>query len=255
MPRVSLHFPTTRSRAPRHRAFTLIELLLAMVVVAILIPVLYNAMRVSFTSKTAAETALEPPRTAEAAMDVVRNDLADAMPPTGTVVSEFIGIAGTDERGRDASDVQFFTTADAPLDATGLVNTDISFVELCVVDAPNGDHVLVRKVYRDAITLMQNGGTTSNMTPDVEVICRGVGGFSVRYFDGLNWGENWDTTQTEFNNELPAAVQLILTLDRPTGATKNPDGTASFRYTRIIPLSCSYAPFDTTMSTGFTETQ
>jgi prepilin-type N-terminal cleavage/methylation domain-containing protein len=253
MQRFTAHFQPTSSPAARRRGFTLIELLLAMIIVAILIPVLYDALRISFNSKAEAEIRLEPPRSGEAMLDVLRGDLANALPPTGNVISAFIGTNGTDERGRASSDVQFFTTADAPLDATGLVNSEIKFVELCVVNAPNGDHVLVRKVYRDAMTLLQNQGATSNMTPDVEVICRGVGAFQVRYFDGLHWGETWDSTQ--FNNDLPAAVQVVLTLDRPNGYTKNTNGSRSFVFSRTMPLSASYAAFDTTLNTGFTELQ
>ena len=46
---------------------------------------------------------------------------------------------------------------------------------------------------------------------------------------------------------------MTLTLDRPKGNTTNQDGTRSFKYVRIIPLSCSYAPYDTTVNTGFNQ--
>jgi prepilin-type N-terminal cleavage/methylation domain-containing protein len=237
------------------RAFTLLELMLAMMIVAIIVPVLYNVMHASFTAKAKSEAAIEPARTAELSMDMLRTDLTDALPPTGVIANAFIGTNGKDERGREADDLIFYSTADAPQDApgtNGMVNQEIKQIELTVMTTNTGDHVLVRKITRDMLGQLQ-GQTTAN--PDVEVICRGVGGFQLRYFDGYHWGETWDTTQTQFNYELPAAVQVILTLDRPNGYTRNSDGSKSFVYTRNIPLSCSYAPFDTTINTGFSEQQ
>jgi len=56
---------------------------------------------------------VEPSRTAEAAMDVIRQDLANALPPTGMMANAFIGANGVDNRGRDGDNVVFFTTANA----------------------------------------------------------------------------------------------------------------------------------------------
>jgi type II secretion system protein J len=231
--------------------FTLLEMMLAMIIVAFLVPILYHSLRTSFESKKQAELAVEPARSAESAMDIVRQDVANAMPPTGLMANAFIGTNAVDNRGRDADDLLFFTTADAPQDGAGLVNAEIKQVELTIITLPNGDHALVRKVTRDVLSLLS--GNTGATQPDTEVICRGVGGFNVRYYDGVHWGEAWDSTQTTFNNELPAAVEITLTMDRPNGAIINPDGTRSFRYVRIIPLACSYAPYDTTLNTGFNE--
>ncbi len=234
----------------RHRhGFTLLELMLAMIIVATLVPVLYSAMHAAFSAKKKAEAAVEPSRTAELSMDILRQDLADALPPRGTLANAFIGTSAKDDRGREADDVIFFSTTDGPQHATA--NGEIKQVELTILTTSSGDHVLVRKVTRDAVGLLAG----QSPIPDVEVVCRGVGGFTVRYFDGYHWGENWDSTQTNFNNELPAAVQVILTLDREGGNTANGDGSRSYQYTRTIPLACSYAAFDTTLSSGFTETQ
>jgi len=73
--------------------------------------------------------------------------------------------------------------------------------------------------------------------PDVEVICRGVGGFNLRYYDGTQWNDTWDSTQQQ--NVLPNAVEVTLTLDRPNGPIVNADGSHAFRFTHIIPMPCS----------------
>ena len=237
--------PASRAGGPCH-GFTLLELMLALLIVATLVPILYNSLRVAYREKAAAEAAVEPARTAEIAMDWLRLNLGDATPP-GVQVSggplllsgSFEGTEGTDDRGREGDDLQFFTTADSPLHDTN--NSEIKSVELCVMTAPNGDHVLARKIIRDLLS-------DQAPNPDVEVLCRGIGGFGLRYFDGTNWADTWDSTEED--NTLPAAVEVTLTLDRPNGPTHNPDGSQSFRFTRVFQLPCSTAAFDSAVNSG-----
>ena len=229
-------------RHTRDSGFTLLELMLALIIVAALVPILYNSLRTGFRNKDAAEIAVEPPRTAEQAVDWIRQDLGDAVPPsalTTGLAGPFTGIEGTDNRGCDADDLKFFSTADSPLHDTG--NGDIKSIELTVVTAPGGDHVLVRNVIRDLVS-------DQAPNPDVEVICRGVGGFKLRYFDGTNWNDSW--TSTELDNTLPAAVEVTLTLDRPNGPSKNADGARCFKFVRVIPMACSTAEFDPNVNPG-----
>ncbi len=238
--------PASRAGGPYHRGFTLLELMLALLIVATLVPILYNSLRVAYREKASAEAAVEPVRTAEIAMDWLRLDLGDAMPPGVQVpggplllAGPFEGTEGTDDRGREGDDLQFYTTADSPLHETN--NSEIKFVELCVITAPNGDHVLARRVVRDLLS-------DQAPNPDVEVLCRGIGAFSLRYFDGTNWADTWDSTEED--NTLPAAVEVTLTLDRPNGPTHNPDGSQSFKFTRVFQLPCSTAAFDANVNSG-----
>lgn len=216
-----------------------------MMIIAMLTPVLYACLRSAYRAKASADTAVAPARDAELVFDWIRQDLGDALPPSTStgLIGPYEGTNGTDNRGRDADDLQFYTTADSPQDAAN--NNEIKFDELTVMATPNGtDHVLVRKITRDIVT-------QPAPNPDVEVLCRGVGGFNLRYFDGTNWNDTWDSTVED--NTLPAAVEVTLTLDRPNGNTANPDGTRSFRYVRVIPVPCSTAAFDSTVNTGGTQ--
>jgi type II secretion system protein J len=224
------------------RGFTLLELVFSMMIVAMLVPVLYSCLHAAFRAKASADAAVAPARDAELVFDWLRKDISDAVPPSAStgLIGPFEGTNGTDNRSRDDDDLQFYTVADSPQDASN--NNEIKFDELTVITAPNGgDHVLVRKIDRDVIT-------QPAPNPDVEVLCRGVGGFNLRYFDGTNWNDTWDSTIED--NTLPAAVEVTLTLDRPNGNTANPDGTRSFKYVRVIPISCSTAAFDSTVNTG-----
>ncbi len=241
-----------RPAAARRAGFTLLELILAMAIFAVIATTLYLSLRGAFNAKRAAEAAVEPARTAELTLGLLEQDLASAMPITGATADSntaptagatsttFLGTDQQDDRGGDGDDVQFFTVADSPSHQVG--NGEVKEVELTVMPAPTGgDHWLVRKVLRNALAV-----TPEN--PDVEVLCRGVRGFNLRYYDGSNWQTSWDATALDYT--IPVAVEVTLTLDRPNGNVANADGTRSFRYTRVIALACSTAASDPTVNTG-----
>jgi len=211
---------------------------------AMIVPVIYGALITAYKARASALAAVEPPKTAEMALDWLRQDLGDAVPPsslTTALSGPFEGVTGTDDRGHEDDDIQFYTVAESPLHASA--NGEIKFVELNVITAPNGDHVLVRKVTRDLLN-------ETPPPPDVEVICRNVSSFSVQYYDGTAWSSTWDSTLQQTDNNLPTAVQVTIALDRPNGNTINSDGTKSFQYVRIIPIACSYAAYDPNYSGG-----
>ena len=237
--------PAHPRRRRRRRGFTLLEVLIALVIVVMIGAGLYVSLRVAFQSKLSAERVVEPPRTAAVALDLIGQDLQGSVAPTGLVwATSFEGVTGADDRGRPGDDLQFFSVADSPLHPSA--NGDIKSVELTVQTAPNGqDHLLVRKVVRNLLTQ----STTPN--PDVEVICRGVGGFHLRYYNGDAWADTWDSTQQD--NTLPAAVEVTLTLDRDGGPVAEPDGGRAFRYTRVFPMPCSTAAQDSAVNPNAAE--
>jgi type II secretory pathway pseudopilin PulG len=241
--------------AANRNGFTLLELTFALLLTAIIVPILYGALVSCYKLKAAAQAAVEPPRTAEQAFDWLRQDLGNAVPPnalaatdgTPTLMGPFEGTQNKDDRGREADDIVFFSVADSPMHASA--NGEIKMIELTVITAPDGEHVLVRKVTNDLVSYL-NG---SPPDPDVEVICRGVDGFTLAYSTGAavpidSWPATWDSTAQD--NTLPAAVAVTITLDRPGGPSKDVDGSPCYQYTRVIPLSCSTAAFDSTVNTG-----
>ncbi len=253
-------------------AFTLLELIFALAMVAIIVPVLVGMTTGAFRLKAASEAAVEPARTAEQAFDLLRQDLGDALPPSiqpVTLAGDFEGIQAADDRGYEADDLKFFTVADSPQHSP--LNSEMRYVELTVITAPNGDHVLVRKVLRDMVTDQTSttgttgttGSTSSGsgpiapepldgtqVDPDVEVICRGVAGFKLEYYNGSPTPVNsWDSTAQD--NTLPNAVAVTITLNRPNGNMRNEkDGQPCYTFTRIIPMPCSTAAFDSNVNPG-----
>ena len=121
-----------------------------------------------------------------------------------------------------------------------------------VVFADQNDQVLVRRVTSNLMP-----PTTIN--PDDEVLCRGVRSFNVRYYDGTDWYDAWDSTQPASNiaplqsKALPQAVEVTLELE-PSAAGPAPlaraaSDAAGPTVTCLIPLPCAVPPPSSTGGT------
>jgi len=101
--------------------------------------------------------------------------------------------------------------------------------------------VLVRRVTRNIPPL-----SITQITPDEEIICRGVSSFTLQYFDGSNWNPTWDSANVE-DNTVPVAVQVTLELNPPAGA--KPNATPQ-QFIRVFTLPCSTAATDPAVNSG-----
>jgi type II secretion system protein J len=218
------------------RGFTLVELMLAMAMIAVVIVPLYASLQKAFTAKREAEAILEPPRSAEIAMEFMRSDIQNALAPSGVLAGNFEGTQAQDAQGHEGDDLIFYTTADATDHVDG--NGDIKEVELTTEPSADGkDTVLVRRVTRNLLSQTQ-------VTPDEEILCRGVSSLTLQYYTGSEWVNTWDSTQED--STVPAAVQVTLELQR----TDTVGRVRTSSYTRIFPISCSTAAEDPAVNSG-----
>ena len=79
---------TQDARQFRGRGFTIIELILALSMVAIVALTLYQSLRVAFRSRDAAMAAVEPARTIDLAMRFIQEDLQNAIAPNAATSSD-----------------------------------------------------------------------------------------------------------------------------------------------------------------------
>ena len=240
------------------RGFTLIELVIALAMVAVLAVTLARTI-FAFKNTTYAEAAIEPSRSASLALDIIQADLQNALTPNvnstaqsgtnmtgavnatsdGVLVQSFEATQSQDDRGHEADDVIFFSTAESPkhVDSIG----DIKQIEL-TVQSPStagvNDHVLVRNVTGNLLAM-------TNINPDTEILCRGVSAFSIQYYTGSEWLTTWDSTQED--NTIPVAVQITLALDRVDPGTKE---TKTYQFVRTFTLPNSTAATDTNVNAG-----
>jgi hypothetical protein len=119
--------------------------------------------------------------------------------------------------------------ANANAQAAMMIGSEVRRVALTAVPDPNGGPglAIVRRVTENLLAPVEP-------VPVDEVLCRGVRSFRLRYFDGTQWVDSWDST--DYQDELPPAVEVTIELERPGG----PDGqTRVIRFPRIFLISCS----------------
>jgi hypothetical protein len=195
-----------------------------MAMVAVIATSLYTSMRIAFKARTSAEAAVEAPRATQIAMEFIRADIQNAIGLNAALTVSLPGtFVCTDNAGGD--DLIFSTTADARDHLDG--NGDVKQVELTVLPQGN-DQVLVRRVTRIPISLTQ-----IVPDPDDEVLCRRVAVFNLRFFDGTDWQDSWDSTQQD--NTLPSAVEVTLQLQPSPDAPDVPGR----QFVAVIPIACS----------------
>ena len=233
--------------------FTLLELLLALSMVTLLTVSLYASLRLGFKARDSAQQALTPVRAAHLAMDLVRRDLDGAMPPKGLLAGPMISYS----EGAGAYEIEsleFYSNAPDPGRLSGEIDAvpleGIRRIQLSVEMVPGDDRLcLVRRV-----TPMHQLAYVSQqeLVPDPEVLCRGVRGFGIRYFDGSIWQEEWDSTL--YGDVLPLAIEVSLDIDRSnTELDRNPN-TPAYRVVRVFAIPCGEYPVDTSAEeTGGTQ--
>jgi general secretion pathway protein J len=236
--------PPVRHRS--HRGFTLLEVILAMLLASLLAVSMYGAMHVAFGARKTAMTASDPLRAVSIAADLVRHDLESVPPPTGILAGPFQGTHSAGPSGSDNDTLTFYSIASDP---------SASNPQNATQDNPLSDGI--RKIELGVRTDMQPPAlvrhVTRNLMPgqeakvEEEVLARDVRGLSLRYFDGTNWQEDWDSTVV--GDVLPVAVAITVELNDPDHPAPQPSARKT---TRMIALSCARI-LDTAGTSGGTQ--
>lgn len=252
------------------RGFTLLELLIALAVAGIIAVTLAASLRIAFRARASAEAAVGPVRTAELALAMLKADIESTLPPspsntatgtttgtgtgtaggivgatgtaTGALAGPFVGTQPVMGGGAavggaaEADTLEFYTTAGGS-SAAGTGGVRRVFLTLAPDPAVAGRQVLLRRTIENLLAPVEP-------VPTDEILCRGVRAFNLRYFDGFQWLETWDSTLQE--DQLPVAVEVTLELEptagQPALVEPLPDASAAaggIRFTRVFLLSCS----------------
>lgn len=219
------------------RGFTLLEVLVATAMVAILAGSLYASLSIAFRARRSALAAVEPVAKTQLAVALMGEDIRNAVVPSGVLAGPFLGQDGQDERGHDSDSLSFYCTAVSPESDVGI--GDIKLVELGCEPSDDGKtQILVRLV-------TTNLRSTKVVEPEREVLCRGVFALNIRYFDGSEWLDDWDSTTED--NTLPCAIEVTLQLDDPRQANASLGG---YRAARVFLVPCAPPPTANTVVSG-----
>lgn len=184
----------TRTRG----GFTLLEILIAVSIFAVVLgainAVFYSALRLRNRVAALSDKSLP----LEQAVSIMRRDLANIVPPGGTLSGQLQSMPSTNSMP-GASGPAFFTS-------TGIVDetspwAEVQKVSYALVESTNRfqGRDLVRLVSRNLLYVSQEQPITQWLLNSVQAI-------TFSYYDGTQWRDSWDsTTETA---KLPRGVKV-----------------------------------------------
>ena len=194
------------------RAFTLLELLLAVLVFAIVLSAIHVVFFTALRLRDRTSSAIERSLPLQQALKIVKRDLANLVPPGGTLSGQLQSTPSTPTPGNSmnrANGPQFYTSV-------GIVNDYQPWGEIQRVSyflaAPTNDASgmdLYRSVTRNLLPVTQEEA-------EDQFLMSGVDNITFQYYDGSNWKDTWDSTQadsvTGLTNNLPRAIKFSMEL-------------------------------------------
>ncbi len=210
------------------KAFTLLELLVAMSLMVVVAACLYSSLYTAFRARRSASAAVEPSMTAANAIDILKQDISGALPPKGILAGTFLGMNSTDGKGGDSDSVSFYTTRLHTREGKRPYG-GIDLIELVLAQDDNDEGDVCRLVRRVTPSVI----SPRVLEPDEQVLCRNVRSLSIRYFDGFDWLDDWDSTA--HGNELPLAVEIGLQIAYKTSKSDKEAQPHKLTQTFLIP--------------------
>jgi general secretion pathway protein J len=180
-------------------AFTLIELLIAVAIFAIVLAAINTVFYSALHLRAKTTQALEDLLPTERALAILKRDLASIVPPgvlAGPMASDTTGIGMTQPVA-----LEIFT-------ATGVINEDAPWGDVQKVDyslqfptnkTTSSGRDLVRSVTRNLLA-------TAAETPDQQLLITDVQNLKFSYYDGTNWSDSWSATISN----IPTAIRVSI---------------------------------------------
>ncbi len=182
------------------RAFTLIELVLAMAACGVLLVAIYGFFSKSVHLRDDLMARTREARVRARAVSVIRNDLRNAIVSGGTLAAVLEG--SQQSPGGSFPGYLKFTTTTTP-DAEDVPAPDVQQVEYYIVTDPAATDqkagMLVRSHTRNLLA-----ATTEVATE--EPLLAGMESMEVEFFDGTDWQDSWEVTAED--KTLPEAVRV-----------------------------------------------
>jgi general secretion pathway protein J len=180
--------------------FTLIEVLLALALSALLLTTVYWTYFSISRSIDAATEGHDAMETGRGLIELLKRDVR------GITLAKFPLVATIDEiDGQKVGAIEFTTTAHLGQDTRQLTR-----VGYALVQDSNGKKILVRRQTKN----LRDEVVEFDMTSELSDI---VSGFSLGFYDGTDWVDNWDS---KTRNGLPKQVRITLDISDRRGKTK-----------------------------------
>ena len=192
------------------RGFTLIEMMLAIGVLALILAMLANSFSTIAHSKVHAEGRLLVDREGRALLWQLTKEVSNAV-QTPYALSH-VALFGNGHMGNglpiDTITMSTFSAGHRRA-ITGVTPETIVTYNLTPNPDQRGWYLLQRS--------QQSGLLTSTVATQSMVLADNVLSLHIRYFDGLRWGESWDSSSLLRGQQLPVAVAIQIQMAAPGG--------------------------------------
>jgi prepilin-type N-terminal cleavage/methylation domain-containing protein len=229
--------PDLEGRAPRVRplsgdaGFTLFELLLAVAIFAVVLIAIQSVFHSALSLRNRTVAQIESAVPLQHALEILRRDLANLVPPGGTfsgpLQSAFLtggglGQASTPATNAYRASLPGMVVSPELYTATGIIDDqrpwgEIARVTYYLADPTNNTlgRDLVRSVVHNLLPVVEED-------PEQQWLLGGVDNVLFLFFDGFDWVDDWDSTTAA--TPLPSAfkIQLWLTPDNGSRTPSDP---------------------------------
>jgi prepilin-type N-terminal cleavage/methylation domain-containing protein len=195
-------------RAPR--GFTLIEMMLAIGVLALILAMLASSFSAVAHSKVHAEGRLMVDREGRALLWQMTKEVTNAVQTPYAASNVALLGGGHVGNGKAIDTITMSTFSGGHRRAiTGLTPETIVTYNLTANPEQPGWYLLQRS--------QQSGLLTNSASTQTTVLANNVLSMHIRYFDGQKWGESWDTSSLPRGSQLPVAVAIQIQMAAPGG--------------------------------------
>ena len=227
--------------------FTLLEITVTLAILGVVMAIVFGVFAQTMSGKEHAESRAEELASARAALARMTSDLtsvrikrktapsaANAAPPTPTPTpsNRSMGAAQTirpedglflgrvhSDRGLAADDIAFSTFVRRPTAIT-YASSDLAIVHYFI--DTTADDPQRRGLYREALFSLA-GQAFDPDKPDVAasvLLLPGVSELDLRYFDGKDWVDGWDSSDNRNFAPAPYAVQIRMAVTNERGESE-----------------------------------
>jgi prepilin-type N-terminal cleavage/methylation domain-containing protein len=190
--------------------FTLIEVILAMVISAILLAGVVTAFRQSLTLREQSFRVAETQTRLRVAETALRTALQNVALPSDLLGGTFVGTK--EENGDQRLDSLSLNVLSSALDSRCL--GDILNLEFVLEeDEDTGKYRLLKNVTRNLLSLEEE-------EPEETELLNDIYGMEITYYNGTDWTDSWDSSTVD--NALPEAVLVHISFQPEDSDETNP---------------------------------
>ncbi len=209
------------------QAFTLVELMVVTLILSLIVAVIYSSLRVGLDARRRAEVKSRVYQTGRVILEQMAREIRGAYLPlpkksdkskkSNKSHLKFVGVDGGDER--EAADTLDFVSTSSGSKGLSEIGYFISN------DLEPSGRGLQKRIETVPDDKPLEGGSSAELSPYVS-------GLNLRYYDGMEWQDNWDSgagadSGMEQAGGLPMAVEIELTV-QATEEEKDDDKPTSF---------------------------